>query len=215
MTDNKQSGSADLSNASSEMEEMQQTSAKREQKLESVDRGNTDSVDYSTYKRAVDKEKRVKDQLRQMEERLAFFEQKEQEAKEKKLAEQQEWQKIAKLKDEEVKKLSDQIVALRSKEVNALRKDALINELGGVRRPEYLNFAPIDMIEVVDGVPDPHSVKLVAEEFRKNYGDLLAGGSAKPKVPNRAASAPELDESIPDYSKDPAARDAALNSIFK
>ena len=216
MTDNNNGGANISSEAGgNDIQEMKKTSAEREAKLDNVERGSTDTVDYSTYKRAVDKEKRLKDQLKNMEDRLASFEQKEQEEQEKKLAEQQEWQKIAKLKDQEVKNLSDQIVQLKQQETNAKRKEALLEELGGVRRQEYLNFARLDMIEVVDGVPDPHSVKLVAEDFRKDYGDLIAGTSNKPKVPNRAASAPSGDESIPDFSKDPKARSDALNSIFK
>ena len=209
-------GGANISNdaGGSDMKEMKNSSADREAKLDSIERGNTDTVDYTTYKRAVDKEKRLKDQLKQMEDRLATFERKEQEAQEQKLAEQQEWQKIAKMKDQEVKQLSEQIFSFKQEQINVKRKEALLDELGGVRRPEYLNFAPLDMIEVVDGVPDPHSVKLVAEDFRSKYADLLNGSNSKPKVPNRAAAEPS-DDDVPDYSKDPRARSDALNSIFK
>lgn len=143
---------------------------------------------------------------------LSKYKEAEQKAEEARLTEQNKWQEIAKQKQEELDKATAIVNQMKQSEVRNTRVRALMKEIGSVRNEEYLQFANLDMIDVVDGKVDPKSVKLVAEDFQRRYPDLI--GSKKPASNNsHAATEPhESGDKIPDMSIK-ANRDKALASL--
>lgn len=197
--------------ANEEINEVKSGSDSAQAKVDSVNHGNTDAVSYETLQRSIDKEKRVKGQLKEALDRLAAYEQRDQEAEEKKLTEQQEWKQLAKTKDQQLQDALNQLANVKKAQTDAIRRDAVIQELGGVKNPAYLSFANTEMIEVIDGKPDIHAVKLVAEEFKKNHADLLSTPTRQAKMTSRAAVSDNLEDI--DLS-DANNRESVLNSIF-
>lgn len=198
--------------ANNEIQESAEVSEQAKAKIDSVERGETDTVAYSSYQRAVEREKRAKEEARQKDLELQKYREAEKAKEEQKLTEQQEWKKLAKTKDEELKALSNELASLKKNMVNGERRKALIEALGGVKNDRYLEFANLDMIEMVDGQPDPHAVKLVAEDFKKNFPDLLAAPTKQARMTSRAATSGETLEGY-DLSNE-ADRTEVLNSIF-
>ncbi len=172
----------------SDLSQSENLSNEIQEKLDSVERGNTDKVDYTTLKRSIDKEKRVKAQYKEALTRLEKYEAAEKQAAEQELTQQNRWKELAQTREKETRALADELASMKKSEANSKRRKALINELGGVRREEYLNFADLDMIEIVDGRVDSGTVKAAAEQFRNNYSDLLSEPTKKSKITSRAAS---------------------------
>lgn len=172
----------------SDLAQSENLSEEIEAKLDSVERSTADKVDYATLKRSIDKEKRVKQQYKEALAKLEKYEAAEKQAAEQELTQQNRWKELAQTREKETRALAEELASMKQAEANSKRRKALIDELGGVRREEYLNFADLAMIEIVDGKVDQGTVKAAAEQFKNNYADLLSEPTKKSKITARAAS---------------------------
>ena len=93
---------------------------------------------------------------------------------EAKLQENEQWQEIAKRREAELEELKTQYTQKSSSFENALKRTALKQELGGKIKEEYLQFANLSAISMDEqGLVDVESLRNVANEFRKQHGQLI------------------------------------------
>lgn len=93
---------------------------------------------------------------------------------EAKLQENEQWQEIAKRRESELEELKTQYTQKSSSFENALKRTALKQELGGKIKEEYLQFASLSEIRMDEnGMVDVESLRNVANEFRKQHGQLI------------------------------------------
>lgn len=122
-------------------------------------------------------------QFGELKEKLSKFEQENAQKVEGELVQKGEFKKLLELREAEIANLKKGLQD-RESEVTNYKKDlhdtwkanAIQNALPGkIKKPEYFSFIDFDQV-VIDpstGKVDPQSVVKVAEDFMKNYGDLV------------------------------------------
>lgn len=130
---------------------------------------STDTVKYESYKKAVSQKKAAEARAKEVEEELNRIKAEKEAEEENKLKEQNEFKELYEQAQSKLKEAEDKHNQLESSIVTQKKKDLLMRELGRVKRPEYLEFAALDQIDL----SDPESVKKVAESFRENHSDLI------------------------------------------
>lgn len=147
------------------------------------------SVDYDTYSRLL--KQRKADQARLNELNAEFNKLKaEREAElEAKMKEEQKWKELAERREKEAKELRTGWESDKQRFINTHKLNAFKEAIGGLKKPEYAKFINPDLIEIdEEGNIDEESVKRYAQEFRKDYPDLIKEVTS-PKLPNRAPTA--------------------------
>jgi hypothetical protein len=141
-----------------------------------------DSVAYETHRRLLSEKKKLQEErdqlMRQMQER-----------KETELKEQQKWQDLYKLKEEELTKIKTDLEQRQQQEITATKFSTFLDSLPGQLPKKYWQIAS----EYVEGImlnpdtsePDELSVKAAIEKFKANFGELLQTSSG-PKLPSNA-----------------------------
>lgn len=93
---------------------------------------------------------------------------------EAKLRENEQWQEIAKRREAELEEVKTKYTQETSSFQRAVKRTALKQELGGKIKEEYLQFANLDAIQMDEGgIVDTESLREVANEFRKQHGQLI------------------------------------------
>lgn len=147
-----------------------------------------ETVAYETYKKVLDQRKADQAKARELAaevERLRSEREAEQEAK---LAEQKRFEELYAAEKKKAEDLSNKIKEAETKSVMQKKRDALKQALGGVKRDEYLSFADLNSVLVLeDGTVDPDSVKAAAAKFREAHPELVAARQTAP-LPNESAT---------------------------
>lgn len=159
---------------------------------EQADNRSADSVDYETYKKAVSREKSLKQRLAEAEAKAKEFDQWKKEQEEKKLMDEKRYKDLLSRREEELKREREARSSIETQMISSLKKQALERELGGVKKPEYLSFADLSAIEVDEnGQIVAETLKYVAEKYKDDHPDLLKSTpkgmpSGAPKSPFKA-----------------------------
>lgn len=97
---------------------------------------------------------------------------------EEKLREKQEWKELYEREKQEAEVAKRKAREEREAYLTAVKKSALKNELGGRIKDVYLTHANIGSIEInEDGTINQESLLRVANDFRKNHGELIPPAS--------------------------------------
>lgn len=136
----------------------------------------------------------------------------EQEAKDKAaLEEKEQWHTLYKKAEEKLKGLETERQNERNKFVESHKINAVIQTLGGFKKPEYNKFIDSSKVEVTeDGSVDSSSVQSEVERIRREYPELLKTSNKTP-LPSDAPRQ-FAQKSVKDMTADEraAARIAAL-----
>lgn len=115
---------------------------------------------------------------------------------EQKMQENDQWKELASRREaelEEVRKLSEQ---KSSRFETAVKRTALKQELGGKIKDEYLSFANLSEISMnEDGIVDSESLRNVANEFRKQHGQLIPQAQEE-EITGHASSVQQITSDV-------------------
>lgn len=138
------------------------------------------SVSYETYNRTVQSEKKLRDALRETQEKLLMFENDHKAREEQSLLDQKKHVEfIEKLKAENAKLLGEN-EGLKRNETDFRKLNAavgLLNEKGIRVDPQYYGHIRLGEIEITDNGVDHNSVATVIETFQKEHPRLVAPSS--------------------------------------
>ena len=133
-------------------------------------------VDYKSYSRVVGTNKKLQSQVKDIQQKLEAFEQKERELEEKRLSEQGEFKKLLELErkkrlEEEGKRAQYQKDLLDAHKLNAVKEKLP----GKIKRNEYYGFIDVDKIAIdpETGVIDESSIAEVVNSFVEQHGSLI------------------------------------------
>jgi hypothetical protein len=103
-----------------------------------------------------------------------------------KLEEQKRYQELYEKERDEKSKALEQIKVERKNFLDSHKVNYLIQELGGLAKPEYIKHANLNAIEINDdGQVDQNSLKKEADRFRQEHAVLLKNFKL-PTLPNEA-----------------------------
>lgn len=139
-----------------------------------------DKVAYETYRKVIAEKKRFQERAEQLEAQNAEREKKELEAK-------GEYQKLLELAKADAEAAKSKLTQIESERQTAKKASALLKALENGLPEKFYGFLPMDEV-VVDpdtGEVNQLSVAKAAEEFRKNYPELLIKPNG-PRLPNDA-----------------------------
>ncbi len=132
---------------------------------------------------------KYKKELREYQTKLEELAKQQKEAEEAKLAEQKKFEELARLKSKEAEELEAALRAERSNYTKTLKLNRLIQEIGELVKPEYINFANLDNIEVDEnGNILEDSIKKEADRFKQEHPHLLK------KIADNASLVPNLNK---------------------
>lgn len=172
------------------------------QTIEPVTPDNKDPVSREAYDRAVAQRKKDRDAKLLAEQERDALKLQIEEQNEKALQEQKQFQKLYETEKAKREAADKTLSDMTTRQVTSAKQAALKLELG-VTKAEYLNFAKLDDITMnEDGTPDADAVKKVANQFRKDYADLLPtkGGATLPNDAARGNGTPPAPP-VKDLSK--------------
>jgi hypothetical protein len=93
---------------------------------------------------------------------------------ESKMHEKEQWKELYEKREAELELERQNALNQSNKFTNTVKRAALKHELGGKIKEEYLSFAGLGDITVSEeGIVDPESLRNVANEFRKQHGQLI------------------------------------------
>lgn len=114
------------------------------------------------------------------------------------LAEQNRFKELYEKREIELAEAKKEAQRVRDQYLTTAKRAALKQELGGKIRDEYLSFADLNSIALRDdGSIDAESVRMVANEFRKQHGQLI------PQVENASITGQAPANQTPIQGKDP------------
>lgn len=157
-------------------------SAATQESSGSTENTNQDKVAYETYKRVLSEAKKLKEQLKTLEEEKTR-------THESKLKEQNEWKTLAESYKGQLDQTKAVLVEQEQSIVNGMKYQEFEKHLGGrLKNKDYATFIDFDKIVMNPETKriDDESVKGVISEFVKNHSHLVefTGGA---RVPNEAA----------------------------
>lgn len=130
-----------------------------------------------------------------------------------KLEEQKRFQELYEKEKEERVKAFDQLKLERKNFLDSHKVNYLIQELGGLAKPEYIKHANLNAIDITeDGQVDMTSLKKEADRFRQEHSVLLKNFKV-PVLPNEAPKEKQTTAETPKDFKSfqKAVKDAMLS----
>lgn len=143
---------------------------------------NKDSVSYDTYRRLLNEAKKLKEQVKLIEEEKA-------KSHEQKLREQNEWKALAEAKTAQAEHLEKAFREQQEQIVNGMKYQEFEKHLGGkLKNKDYATFIDFDKIVINPETKqiDSESVKTVVSGFVKEHSSLVEFSSGA-KMPNEAS----------------------------
>lgn len=136
-------------------------------------------VSPETHKRLLAQRKADQERARRAEEELTTLRAEKEAATAAQLAEQKRFEELYTSEKAKREAAEQRATELTQKQIDAAKQSALVRELGGVKKDEFLRFADVASIRVnEDGSVDPDSLREVATKFRQSYPELLNGKPA-------------------------------------
>lgn len=102
------------------------------------------------------------------------------------LREQEKWKEISAKQEQTLKKIQSERDSERSKFVESHKKNAVVQQLGGFKKPEYAKFVDVSKVELDEhGNIDSNSIEAEVQRLRKEFPELIKVSTAQP-LPNAA-----------------------------
>lgn len=132
-------------------------------------------VAYDTHAKLLNQRKNDQGKLKEMADQLEQMKSQVKQQETAKLEEKQEYKKLYEASQNELEGIRKENQLKEKALVDDHKRRALEKELGGLKNAEYFRFADLSNIVVDEdtGLVDGNSVRLEANNFRKNYGELL------------------------------------------
>ncbi len=142
---------------------------------------------------------KYKQERAELREQLAIIKADTEAEKVKSLEANQEWEKIAKLKDGQLQELQKEQLNAKEGMINSHKKAAVIQKIGGFVKSSYADFAiNLENIAMIDGIIDEATLDAECERLRRDEGALLKQ-TFTANLPNGAPNK-NAGESTKDYS---------------
>jgi hypothetical protein len=145
-------------------------------------------VEYETYRRVLDQRKADQSRARELQAELDRIKAEREEAEAAKLAEQKRFEELYASERKKSEDLTARIKQAETQSALDRKRAAIKTALGGVRKDEYLSFADLDSIVILEnGQLDPDTVKAAANKFREAHPELVASKETS-RLPNDSAT---------------------------
>lgn len=153
---------------------------------------NGKSVSYESYSRAVEREKRWKQEAEEARQKLNEYETAAQKAERERLEKEGNWQKLAETRAEEVERLknevqtwTDKFSGLNSQIQDSKKAHAVVSKLPGSLRQDYFHMLDLDgvVMNPETGEIDETTAVKAAESFAQRYPELIKAANS-PRIPN-------------------------------
>lgn len=138
-----------------------------------------DQVDYASFNKVLGQYKKAKSVNEELQSELENYKKAEQEIKEKKLADQGEYNKLLELKEQKLKELTDQLENAQAEKqtasetlINAQKLGAVYEKLPGkLKNNKFMQFIDIDSVvrNPETGEIDAESASVVANQFMEEF----------------------------------------------
>jgi parvulin-like peptidyl-prolyl isomerase len=148
--------------------------------------GNSSSgtVPLEAHDRLLSEKKRLQAERDSMSKRLADLEAAAKIAEEKKLEETQSYKELAERRQRELETVNAARQAEIEKMTDRLKKEAFIRAVGGLGKPAFEIHIPVDQIALNEtGNIDEANLKIVAENFKKDFPELVKANKTFPATP--------------------------------
>ena len=176
------------------------------QSAESFEAPKEETVSYDSYQKVLNQRKADQKKARQFEEELRALREQLKAQENAKLEEKQEYKKLYEAQKAELDAIKSAQAEKDRIMVEKEKQSALVKELGGLKRDEYIRFADLKAIVIDDtGEIDMNSVRMEANRFRQSYGDLI-----KTETPVRVNSQAPSGTS-PVLNQEKSAKDMSAN----
>lgn len=147
-------------------------------------------VPKDAYKRVSEDMHKYKNQMKEYQAQVEQFKLEKDEMQKQTLIEQEKWQELYKRSEEKMKFLEAERDNERNKFINSHKLNAVIQQVGGLKRPEYVKFIDVKDVQIKDdGSIDNDSLLSLSERIKREYPELLAS-SMKTSLPDKAPSSP-------------------------
>lgn len=151
------------------------------------------SIDPDLYKKTAADMMKYKQEKRELQAQLEKLQQEAQAKQTQDLEQRQEWEKLAKLREQELSNLKKAREQEQSSMVDAHKKAAVIQSVGGFLKPEYANFAiKLDNIAMIDGIIDQGTLDSEVERIKREESALLKRSTSS----NLPSSAPDQNTNV-------------------
>lgn len=147
-----------------------------------------DAVAYETHMKLLGEKKRQQEELLKTKELLSKFESEKKEIEEKSLREKEDFKKLFEARDAELKTEKEKRLEIE-KAINDSRKmNSFLKNVGAPIEEKYWNLIDLDKIAIDPntGKPDESIVKSYAEEFKKNFWEVVKTKTGT--MPNESTS---------------------------
>jgi thioester reductase-like protein len=115
-----------------------------------------------------------KSKAKELEAALNEYQVKLKQIEEEKMAEQQQWKELFEKRSAELEAERQKTAETKNSYLRSVKLSALKQQLGGNIKDAYLSFANLNGIEFKeDGSVDSESLLAVANQFRKEHGELI------------------------------------------
>ena len=164
-----------------------------------------DVVAYDTHRKLLSQRKADQAKMSDLEQELERYRAQEKQIEQRKLEEKGEYEKILKIKEQEIQELRMQQEENARRDVQAAKLQAFMDTLPGkIRNKQYLAHVNIDDI-VVDPetkTVDDYSVKKAVDSFLKDHSSLIEPKEPeKPKLSSRSPQSASISESMTNDDK--------------
>lgn len=150
------------------------------------------SVDYDTYSRAVDREKRWKQEAKEAQDRLAALENERKRNEQEQLEQEGKWQQLAESRQAQIDELKGEVSLWQEKYTgldgqikDSKKAHAIASKLPGTLRQEYYHMLDLDSVVMnpETGEIDEASAVKAASVFQEKFPELVRPANT-PSLPN-------------------------------
>lgn len=146
-------------------------------------------VSHESFMKALDEKKKAQTIIRDYEEKLKIYEQKEKELAEQEMVKRGEFEKILKDREKKIKILEEEKAQIELSRIKSAKLQAFESALGGkIKHPRYYELVDTNKIAIdpTTGAIDMESVKTYANEYVGEFVDTVDFKTSK--LPNNAPS---------------------------
>lgn len=163
---------------------------------------SSDTVKYESYRKVVGQNKRLSEDVTQMRERLQAMEDAEKARHEKQLQEQNQWQELAKIKEQEAAEARAEAQALKEQQLEARKLDAVLRAIPGKVDRDYWSLFDLDKVLVNPdtGQIEDTTVRSLADDFLTKHRRVVDFPASNARidptapVPNRSTGTLSHDD---------------------
>lgn len=153
------------------------------------DDGAERSVSYDSFKKLLGEKKAVAEKARAAEQKAAELEARIAAQEEQKAIQNKEFEKLYQAEKAQRARAEERAQAEAAKHSSFVKKQLFIQAVGGLRKPEYLNFVDLDRVEIAEnGEPVAESLQAYVAEFQSKFPELVKEKQSKAGLPASAPS---------------------------